>query len=175
MKRERCAAYLLAISAVTLANSVIFSAERPTPLFSCSDDKWSVELIGTSDGRLVLSTNKAGVANTVGNVEMSWQEVRNGYVVGQGGGHQSHLRLFDGVRQIILFEGEDGSLADRPGRTYAGVQTIAETNPSQDFEIECAATRVNVELLSNVLRWAQQVGGPLPVPEEAGGPYDVWF
>lgn len=146
----------------------------PTPpLFSCRDADWTATLIGTEDGRLLLETRPS--ARGMGNVASSWEEVREGYVGGQGGGHQSHLRLFDGFRQIILFEGEDGSLADRPGRTYAGALTITESNPQQDFRIDCAATPDNAALLDNVRAWAARTGAKPPLPEDEGGPFDAWF
>lgn len=143
-------------------------------LFRCSDDAWNVTLYGTGDGRLLLETRSTGAGN-IGNVASSWDEVREGYVRGQGGGHQRHLRLFDGFRQIILFAGEDGELADQPGRTYAGALTITERNPQQDFAVTCMTDETNAALLDNVRAWAERTGAKTPVPEEEGGPFDAWF
>ena len=75
---------------------------------------------------------------------------------------------------------DDGSagadrLADRPGRTYAGALTITESNPQQDFRIDCAATPDNAALLDNVRAWAARTGAKPPLPEEEGGPFDAWF
>lgn len=142
-------------------------------LFACSADAWSVTLIGTDDSRLLLETRPSGAG--IGNVTSNWDEVREGYVGGQQGGHQHHLRLYDGFRQIILFEGEDGQLTENPGRTYAGALTITERNPQQDFSIACAADETNIGLVENVRRWAARTGAKPPLPEEDGSPFDAWF
>lgn len=162
-----------AIGLAVLTATANAAVPEPEVLFECRDDAWSVTLIGTEDGRLLLETRPQGAG--IGNVASSWDEVREGYVVGQQGGHQSHIRLYDGLRQIILFEGEDGQLANNPGRTYAGALTITERNPQQDFAIACTADETNVGLVANVRRWAESSGAKLPQPEEDGSPFDAWF
>jgi hypothetical protein len=162
-------------AALSLVLAVAASAASPAPelLFACRDDNWSVTLLGTENGRLLLETRPSGAG--MGNVASNWDEVREGYVIGQQGGHQSHIRLYDGFRQIILFEGEDGQLTESPGRIYAGALTITERNPQQDFSIACAADDTNIGIVANVRRWAESNGAKPPLPEEDGSPFDAWF
>lgn len=144
-------------------------------LFHCRDDMWDVRLLGAPDGKLVLVTNPHAMEGATAGANSNWQDIREGYLVGQQGGHQGHIRLYDGHRQIILFEGMDGDLADRPGRTYAGALTQTDANPAQDFRVECEAGETNRQLTENLRDWAERTGGPAPVPEDAGGPFDGWF
>jgi hypothetical protein len=162
-----------ALGLAVLAAAASAAPPAPELLFACRDDDWSVTLLGTADGRLLLETRPGGAG--MGNVASSWDEVREGYVGGQQGGHQSHIRLYDGFRQIILFEGEDGQLAENPGRIYAGALSITERNPQQDFSIACAADDTNIAIVANVRRWAERSGAKLPLPEQDGSPFDAWF
>jgi hypothetical protein len=147
----------------------------PAILFDCADQAWSVKLLALDHGRLVLMTNPTGRTGATGKATASWEDIRHGFVVGQGGGHQSHVRLFDGVRSSILFEGVDGALADRPGRTYAGVVTITEAAPDQDFQMECPATTANARIVDGVTEWAARSGAQPPRGEDVDGPFDGWF
>ena len=171
---RRVARWLIAGAAAATSVSAV-PATQPQRLFDCRNDAWAVELLGTVDKRLILLTRSLQGGGRMGNAQSSWSEVREGRVVGQGGGHQAHIRLFDGMRQVILFEGEDGALADRPGRTYAGALTITESNPAQDFRIDCPASEINAQLLENVAAWAERTGAPRPTSEDEGGPFDGWF
>ena len=105
-----------------------------------------------------------------------WTETRTGRVVGQLGGHQSHVRLYDGQRNIIFYEGLDGELADRPGRTYAGVVEVGPSGMEEPKALaECEASATNRALLDNV-RTARETAGKPPFPEEdAGSAFDGWF
>lgn len=162
-----------ALGLAVLAATVHAAVPKPTVLFACRDDDWSVVLLGTEDGRLLLETRPSGAG--MGNVTSSWDEVREGYVGGQQGGHQHHIRFYDGFRQIILFEGENGQLTESPGHIYAGALTITERNPQQDFRIACAADETNIGLVENVRRWAASSGAKAPLPEEVGSPFNAWF
>jgi hypothetical protein len=171
---RRVASWLVAGAAAATSVSAV-PATPSQVLFDCRDDNWAVELVGTADQRLILFTRPLKGGGRMGNAQSSWDEVREGHVIGQGGGHQRHIRLFDGVRQIILLEGLDGSLASRPGRTYAGALTITPTNPAQDFRIDCPASQINTSLVANVTGWAERVGASRPRAEDEGGPFDAWF
>lgn len=144
-------------------------------LFACEDAEWAVTLLGTEDGRLLLVTNPKALPGARANYASTWEEIREGRVIGQQGGRQSHIRLFDGIRQIVLFEGVDGELADEPGRTYAGAFTQTEKNPEQDFAIDCEASETNAALARNLTRWAGETGTLPPLPEPEDGPFDGWF
>lgn len=171
---------VLALGALAAATGYAVTGTAATPalpelLFECGDDQWKVELLGTDDKRLILITNPLTGSGRMGNAQSNWDEVRLGHVVGQGGGHQRHIRLFNGMRHVILLEGMDGSLTDQPGRTYASVLTRTLAKPEQELEIACAAGQVNTKLVDNVRQWAKRVGAPLPRDEDVGGPFDAWF
>ena len=175
MKTAGVLALALAAGAATPGGTVAQPVPAPAILFDCADRAWSVKLLAPDSGSLVLITSPNDRAEAIGNVTASWDDVRKGHVVGQGGGHQSHIRLFDGVRSFILFEGEDGALADQPGRTYAGVVTITQSAPDQDFQIDCPATQTNARLVASVAEWSARVGAKPPRGEDEGGPFDGWF
>ncbi|ANU06500.1 hypothetical protein [Paraurantiacibacter namhicola] len=167
------AAVLMAIGA--LAATPAGASKTPQVLFECKDADWSVRLLGTGDGKLVLITSRLSGPPSTAGVTSSWREVREGRVTGQEGGHQSHLRLHDGYRQIILFEGRSGNLSDNPGETHAGAMTFTQRNPAQDLRVTCEADETNAKLVENTVKWAEQTGGPVPQPEDEGGEFDAWF
>lgn len=146
--------------------------EPPETLFACADADHDVVLQGSAEGTLVL-LSRSGSA-TSAQATSSWQLVREGYVNGQGGGYQSHVRLYDGTRHTILFEGANGALSDDPDHAYAGVATQNPDDPAQDFRFECAVDATNADVVSNLRKWAERTGGPAPEPEE-GDAFDGWF
>ncbi len=156
-----------------LMHSGAIGGEPAETLFACADADHDFVLQGSADGRLVLLSSSGSA--TSAHVESSWQLVREGYVNGQGGGYQSHVRLYDGVRHVILFEGANGSLTDDPGRAYAGVATQNDGDPAQDLRFECEADVPTTDVVGRVRKWSQRTGGPAPEAEEPGGPFDGWF
>lgn len=106
----------------------------------------------------------------------AWTDVRTGWVGGQQGGHQSHVRLNDGQRNYVLYEGEDGSLAERPGRTCAGVVVVGRDDIGNiEVVADCEASGTNRALLDNLRKMRDAAGQP-DLPEEVeNGPFDAWF
>ncbi len=145
----------------------------PETLFACADGEHDVVLQGSADGRLVLLFGSGSAKSA--HAASSWQEVREGYVNGQGGGYQSHVRLYDGMRHVILFEGANGSLTDDPGRSYAGVATQNDGDPAQNLRLECEAAVPATDVVGRVREWSEGTGGPTLQAEEQGGPFDGWF
>ncbi len=144
-------------------------------LFNCQDKNWSVQLIGTDSGQLVLTTKPLSDSPITGNSTSNWQEIRSGHVTGQEGGHQRHIRLFDGRRHTILFEGRNGQLSDDPGRTYAGVASFEPSDPQRSFAVNCAADTHNANVAENVRAWLLGAGLPAPIEEVEGGEFDAWY
>lgn len=166
---------LLVAAALTSVGAAPAQASFPEVLFACSDARWSVELLGTADGRLLLTTSEPGRPGAIAAAAMSWDEVRERQASNRRGAYQRHLRLSEGGRQIILFEGAGGALVGRASPKFAGVLTITEPNPAQDFRVDCPADDTNRSLLANVAAWAARTGASLPTPEEPGGPFDRAF
>ena len=102
--------------------------------------------------------------------------MRTGYGTGQQGGHQSHLRLFDGNRHYVFFEGNNGALSETPGVTYAGVSLMEAGGSAEEVTLaSCEADETNSSLLESVRRLREGAGLPALATEDAGGPFDGWF
>jgi hypothetical protein len=149
----------------------------PPPLFDCAGKGERYVLRSLEDGDLVLEIEEA----TQGKVGVStwlhsWSDIRTGYVTGQQGGHQGHLRLFDGKQHLVLYEGVNGRLSDVPGAAYAGVALVDGGSNSEPEElVACEASETNRTLLENVRKVRADAEAPELADEEAGGPFDVWF
>ena len=107
-----------------------------------------------------------------------WSNVRIGMVTGQGGGHQSHVRFTSGDRHYIVYEGEDGTLADTPGRRYSGIYVGDGADAGR--EVANRQCRGNSVLLGNWIGMAHDHAPPAlresgVLHEEEGGPFDAWF
>ena len=129
------------------------------------------------DGDLVLEIEEAAEGKVgVSTWLHSWSDIRTGYVTGQQGGHQSHLRLFDGERHFVLYEGENGRLSDVPGATYAGVALMGGGLNAEPEELAaCEASPTNRALLENVRKVRAVAEASELADEEVGGPFDMWF
>jgi hypothetical protein len=149
----------------------------PPPLFDCEGNGDRYVLRDLNNGELVLEIEDP----PTGNVGMStwissWTDIRSGSVVGQQGGHQSHLRLFDGKQHFVLYEGENGVLSDTAGATHAGVAVLDESSNGEPLVVaDCEASPTNRALLDNVRKARAAAGVPQLVEEEVGGPFDQWY
>jgi len=91
-----------------------------------------------------------------------WQ----GWVGGQGGGHQTHIRFRNGGYDYIVLSGEDGRLADNPGRVYSGV--VVMRGEEEVARLDCPVTTYQTEIPASMI--------PNDIPAEAeGGEFDAWF
>ena len=149
----------------------------PPPLFDCNGNGERYVLRSSEEGSLIVEIE----ARSKGNVGVStwlhsWTEIRTGWVGGQQGGHQAHVRLNDGQRNLIFYEGEDGLLADSPGRTYAGVVEVGQSGLDEpEVLAECNASATNRALLDNIHNMRDAADMP-PLPDEVeNGPFDAWF
>lgn len=143
-------------------------------LFACTGTDGSARLSVDGD-RLVLVTQAGGSSRTV-TTDAGWTNLHFGRVVGQQGGHQTHVRLTDDTGEYILFEGLDGQLADRPGRTYAGLSAELRVGNASGLTVECTpASDVNRQVVSAVAAAAERASKPVPQDEPEGSPYDGWF
>ena len=140
------------------------SAEQRFILHGSPGGNLSLEIAERRDGALGISTWRDG-----------WSEIRTGYVIGQQGGHQSHLRLSDGSDHFILFEGENGQLSDTPGETYAGVSLVEDAGGEPASLVSCEASPANRSVIANVRGLRARAGLPELAGEETGGSFDGWF
>ena len=170
---------LLAVAAL-LALSACGGAVGQTPetaIFDCDGGKYRYRVHDSGDGNLALEIEDrrpgpVGVSTYL----LDWSDMRTGYVTGQQGGHQSHLRLFDGDRHYVLFEGNNGALSESPGASYAGVSLIEEGGSAEEVTLaSCDASETNSSLLESVRRLREAAGLPALAIEEAGSPFDGWF
>lgn len=100
----------------------------------------------------------------------NWSNVHTGTVRGQGGGYQEHVRFTNGATDYIVFRGEDGALASRPGRTYSG---IAVQGPGTDRTLACqGSARLAASLVEAVGARAPEDAALNELPD---GPFDAWF
>ena len=148
---------------------------EPIVLFDCASDAHRVRLLGRYGGELVLESWDAKFPSITVEDTM-WADVRSGRVIGQQGGHQSHVRLNGRGTQYILFEGQDGQLADDPGRAYAGVLKFEGQSADEPVsEIACSATDLNRNVADEVRDYRRKNGKPVPAEEDPDGPFDAWF
>ena len=148
-----------------------------TAIFDCDGGSHRYRVLDSGGGNLALEIEQARSGPVgVSTYLLDWTEMRTGYVGGQQGGHQSHLRLSAGNRHYIFFEGEDGLLADRPGRTYAGVALVQGDDLSEPISLAaCDASPINRSLLGSTVK-SREAANLAPLPQEVEeGAFDAWF
>ncbi len=111
----------------------------------------------------------------VGNLP-DWSNVRIGTAIGQGGGHQDHVRISTGRIHYTLFVGLNGSLADNPGKSYAGFSVNQGTKGETPIgRYECR------EAAFDPLVWLERVRETAPkryrdgLEELPSSPFNAWF
>ncbi len=107
-----------------------------------------------------------------------WRNVHAGGVVGQGGGHQSHVRFSVGQFHYIVFEGVNGSLAETPGQRHSGIYVGAGPDGREQLAYHQCRRR---PVLAGGWPETLEAHAP-PAVREAGvqveapdGPFDGWF
>lgn len=165
---------LVALSASSVPAQAQAGRQRPaahrcfpdaTPLYSCRFGARSVSVCA-QNGVLSYHYGRVGRANALTIPPgANGQNVHHGHVVGQGGGHQEHLRFTNNGTDYIIFRGVDGQLADRPGRSYTGLAVM--NGRSTISTRSCARTDVNVP------DWSPYLG--TVAAEAEGSTFDGWF
>ena len=105
-----------------------------------------------------------------------WENVRLGYVIGQGGGHQSHVRLTNGETHYIVYEGENGKLADKPGRLYSGITVVG--GQRGDIKLAYLVCKRNAIVHPSMTEAARALAPAAKLDqlnEVQDGPFDGWF
>lgn len=99
--------------------------------------------------------------------------VHVGMVTGQQGGRQRHVRFTSGVTHYVVFEGVDGQLADRPGRTYSGIAVLSADREQATLSCRGGATITPGFTVSVIAQAPAERRTALE--ETPGGPFDAWF
>lgn len=167
----------LLLSGCAGANEILAGADLPPPLFSCAGNEYTYILHHVGDGALALEIAGPTRGNIgTGTWLTDWQDQRIGYVTGQDGGHQHHLRLVTDEGSYILYEGNNGKLTDAPGRTYAGVTYWPNAaNVGESTLVQCAADGPNGRFVETVQQLRSDANLAPLAEEVADGPFDGWF
>jgi hypothetical protein len=146
-------------------------------LFDCASPEYRYILHGSPDRELSLEiSDKSDGPIGVSTWRGRWTDMRTGYVTGQQGGHQRHLRLSDRAGHFILYEGENGELAEVPGQTYAGVSLLEGAGEGEPVNLaSCEASAANRSVVQSVRDLRARAGLPELPEEEPDGPFDAWF
>ena len=161
-------------SVSTAADSTESSARV---IFECADNGRTARL-AAEGGDLILSIVGQDLNVVTVKSDADWGNLRLGHVVGQQGGHQSHLRLSDGPDDYLVFEGENGQLSDVSNRTYAGVVrfTRSATGEASETLVECSPASSQNREFTDAVTSASEASGRLPVRhEDDGSKFDGWF
>src|SRR5690606_13624858 len=94
------------------------------PLYSCRFGRKIGSVCGGSD-RVTYRFGSAARTEMEIASKPDWSNIRLGFVNGQQGGHQSHIRFTRGDTHYVVFEGANGQATTRPGFTYSGIAIVA--------------------------------------------------
>lgn len=185
MTPRSAGALILAALAGTLALGPLRAASAKTPANLCEIDEQPVftckagrSLASICAGRST-ATYRYGLPGSPGLSVASkadWSNVHIGTVVGQGGGHQTHVRITTGLIHYTVFAGLNGSLAEDPGRTYAGI----DVSHGKGGETAVAAIACD-DGFWTAPDWTERLRAAAPprardqLEEPADGPFDAWF
>ena len=147
-----------------------------TVLYSCRFGR-AVGSVCAADGRIHYRYGPRGRPEIEVASEDDWRNIHVGYVVGQGGGHQSHVRFSTGDRHYIVYEGKNGAFADSPGLRHSGIYVGAGPDGRRQLAYHyCrrpAAESSWPQALEEHAPPAVRAAGVQS--EEAGGPFDAWY
>jgi hypothetical protein len=102
--------------------------------------------------------------------DAQWSNVHIGFVIGGGGGHQTHIRFTAGRHHYIVFEGQAGQLTDIPGRRWSGIAVLAGDDGRNIVAThECRSRPI---LAAD---WHSAPRGSGARDEVAGGPFVAWY
>jgi hypothetical protein len=153
---------LAAASAATNGGTRCQPAELP--LFSCELGKKRASVCAS--GRLV--TYRYGTPGKAPEMQISSNgndgRVHSDVIIGGGSGQQTSLRFSNGSMHYIIYSGYAGSLTDRPGKQWSGLDILEGASSIRNRQ--CGAGKL-VPLASSSI--------PTFVPaDEENGPYSGW-
>lgn len=177
-----CAALCLTVGSTALADSGAPSAKvanhcraDETILYACRFGKALGSVCG-APGKLHYRFGRPGRAGMDIASAPDWSNIRLGHVIGQGGGHQTHVRFSRGNVHYIVFEGVDGSLASRPGRRYSGIAVVQGANGERELAtLTCRGSAILHRDFGEGVAGYAPSGDPARLAEQADGPFDGWY
>jgi hypothetical protein len=154
---------LAAASAGPSSNS--FCKAPESPIFSCDLGKKRVSVCA---GDRLVTYRYGTVGQTVPEMQISSNgkdgRVHSDSIVGGGGGQQTSLRFSNGDTHYIVFSGYAGSLTERPGKTWSGLDVLNGTTSVRNRQ--CSAGKLSQLSSSSI---------PAFVPmDEENGPFSGW-
>ncbi len=149
-------------------------AAREAAIFSCRAGR-KLGNVCASNGQATYRFGAAGHFEIEIGSAPDWSNVRLDNVTGQQGGYQSHIRFTRGSSHYVAFEGEDGQLADRPGRRYSGIAVLSGARGERTLaNLDCANAATRANLTDRLLRLISP-SLAAKLREVSGGPFDMWF
>lgn len=153
----------LALATASTGGST-FCKPSETPVFSCELGRKQVSVCA----RDRLLTYRYGMPGKAPEMQISSDgkdgRVHSDAVVGGGGGQQTSLRFTNGNTHYIIFSGYAGSLTDRPGKQWSGLDVLDGTASTSNRQ--CSGKKL-IPLTSSAI--------PSFVPaDEENGPFNGW-
>lgn len=153
---------LAAASAATSGGTWCQPAELP--LFSCDFGKKRASVCASD--RLI--TYRYGTAGKAPEMQISSNgndgRVHSDVIIGGGGGQQTSLRFSNGSTHYIIYSGYAGSLTDRPGKQWSGLDILEGASSIRNRQ--CGAGKLVPLTSSSIPTFVQA--------DEENGPYSGW-
>jgi hypothetical protein len=144
------------------------------PLYSCRFGRKIGSLCGGSD-RVTYRFGSAARTEMEIASKADWSNVRLGFVNGQQGGHQSHIRFTRGDTHYVVFEGANGQATTRPGFTYSGIAIVAGPDGGKSLgRLECG-NGLDASAMAEAVRDRAPAALREQLNETLDGPFDGWF
>jgi hypothetical protein len=144
------------------------------PLYSCRFGKKIGSVCGGSDRVTYRFGSTAKTEMEIAS-RPDWSNVRLGFVTGQQGGHQSHIRFTRGDTHYIVFEGANGQAAVNPGHSYSGIAIVAGPDGGKALgRLDCG-NGTDASAMADAARDRAPAALREQLNETLNGPFDGWF
>jgi hypothetical protein len=139
-----------------------------TPIYSCH---FGTRTVSVCEQGGILNYNFGRSARQPEITVVGGDDNRNvhfGSVIGQGGGSEQHLRFTNNGTHYVVYSGTNGNLADRPGRTYSGLNVWRGRRLVSSRQCDRPTVGQNGA--------AFPPNANIGIPREpVGGPFDGWM
>ncbi len=144
------------------------------PLYSCRFGKKIGSVCGGA-GRVTYRFGSAAKTEMEIASKPDWSNVRLGFVTGQQGGHQSHIRFSRGDTHYVVFEGANGQAATNPGYSYSGIAIVAGADAGKTLgRLDCG-NGLDASAMAEAARDRAPAALRERLNETTDGPFDGWF
>ncbi|HKX88091.1 MAG TPA: hypothetical protein VJM13_02690 [Sphingopyxis sp.] len=145
-----------------------------TPVYSC---RFGRKIGSVCGGAKSVTYRFGSAAKTEMEIasKPNWSNVRLGFVTGQQGGHQSHIRFTRGDTHYIVFEGANGQAAINPGHSYSGIAIVAGADGGKELgRLDCGNGQ-DASAMAEAVRNRAPAMLRERLDETTDGPFDGWF